>query len=75
MTELQLHSITLENVIILPFYYFVLTIHLHFTSQSMLSHTFVEIDHDIISMFILLPPLIRRLLSVTSVSICAESIG
>ena len=43
-----------------------------FTARS---HTFVEIDHEIISTAILLLPLIQeRLLSVTS-EVCAQSTG
>ena len=37
------------------------------------SHTFVEIDHEIVSTVILLPPLIQEgLLSVTSKSMCTK---
>ena len=39
------------------------------------SHTFVEIDHEIISTVFLLPPLIRDGLSVTSKTIFAQSTG
>ena len=37
-----------------------------------LSHTFVEIDHEIFSMAILLLPLIQEGLSVTSESMCMK---